>query len=739
MSSYFEHAQSLLQANEASAAEKILKPYVGMQKNNAEVQELFGLSLFMQGKVKEAKFYLNLAVELQPQKAQFQCNLGECLRKLGEIESAEMHLRIAISLQSGYREAQYNLACTLLMAGNHKEAAELLRNLLKEQPVNKKYLCAYADVLREVGRISSAVEHYKKALQQDSDFVHAHSNLGPLLLAIGQIDGALEHCRRAVELAPKNGISYLNLGRCLVDLEQLDEAMDAYADAFELAPGNVLLLSCIGDAWLQVNDLPQSEYWFMQALEQDESSVKARCGLADVHRESGFVDEAILALDKVIDDNPQNSTVYASRAIALLDSGDVDGCVKDYQRMIELRPQQAGIHASLGHALENAGDLVGAEREFRIALEKNAACIPALKGLATTKNSQLTNNDVNKMLGLIEHKELRDGALASLHCGLSYFYDKTKEYGLAADHINLGNKHYWLSKSRKGWSYDPDDFKKRVDKIISVFNKDYFEGLRMDYGSSSQLPAFILGMPRSGTTLTEQILNSHPKIMGIGEQSFAGESLSSLPVLVGREKGQSLSIVSHLKSKHMDIITSKYLVKLNKLLDRSGRNGIERVVDKMPDNYQNLGWLLTMFPQAKIIHARRDVRDIAVSCWMTQFGKIRWAFNIEHLAERIVQYDRLMKHWRSVVSQRFLETDYESMVLDQEKNSRRLIEFMGFDWNESCLDFYKQDVLVRTASVSQVRQPIYKKSVQRWKRYEKPLEHLLKRIEDAGVTITKEL
>src|SRR5262249_30679483 len=140
----------------------------------------------------------------------------------------------------------------------------------------------------------------------------------------------------------------------------------------------------------------------------------------------------------------------------------------------------------------------------------------------------------------------------------------------------------------------------------------------------------------------------------------------------------------------------------------------DRVVDKMPDNYQLLGWIVTLFPNARLIHCRRDVRDVALSCWITNFARLRWASDLAHLAERINDYLRLMDHYRRVLPVPLFEVEYEQMVADQEGTTRRLLDFVGLEWDPACLNFHQTERLVRTASVAQVRQPIYKRSVARW-------------------------
>jgi len=238
-------------------------------------------------------------------------------------------------------------------------------------------------------------------------------------------------------------------------------------------------------------------------------------------------------------------------------------------------------------------------------------------------------------------------------------------------------------------------------------------------------------MPRSGTTLTEQILASHPQVYGAGERRLATLGFSLLPRVLGVDAAPT-DCLKQLDSTLVGQFADWHLEQLRGL--DGGR--YDRVVDKMPDNYALLGWLVTLFPKARIIHCQRDVRDVALSCWITNFTRIRWANDLEHLATRVNNYFQIMDHWQKVLPAPVLSIGYEEMVADQEGTTRRLLDFVGLDWNPACLNFHKTERLVRTASVAQVRQPIYKQSVARWKHYETALRPFLERLNipasDAG-------
>jgi hypothetical protein len=314
--------------------------------------------------------------------------------------------------------------------------------------------------------------------------------------------------------------------------------------------------------------------------------------------------------------------------------------------------------------------------------------------------------------------QLGDGPRARLLFALAHVADATGDSGRAVDCLREANALSQEMARRQKREYNPADHKRFVDNLIASFDADLYKRLAVG-GSDSRRPVFVFGLPRSGTTLIEQVLASHSCVHGAGELRLVRQSFEAIPSALGRSEGPLLCL-PHLEPAIIRRLAEQHLARLAALDgDRA-----ERIVDKMPDNYMYLGLVAAMFPRAVLIHCRRDLRDVALSCWMTDFRSIRWANDPEHIAGRFQQYRRLMDHWQTVLEGSIHEVDYEETVADLDGVARKLLAACGFDWEPACAEFHRTPRPIRTASVTQVRQPIYKQSAGRWRNYAIPLADL---------------
>lgn len=650
-------------------------------------------------------------------------NLGKAYLDLGDFVSAINSFKQAINIEPENPRARYNLACASIYGGELDTARELLDLLLVEDAANADYWCASADVYRLNGALKKALREYQKAVALNSEHAPACTNLGALLMIFGSSEEALEFGGKAVELAPRNHLSHLNLGRTYLSLERFDEAMSAFADAFELEPENAVLCACIADVWSLSGDVKEAGSWYSRALALDGGCTEAVAGIARIFLDSDNVPAALEILEEKISEQPYDPILGSVYADALWDDGDITAALAALDKSRQQGAEHPKALVKRGRILASSGDTSGALECYDNALAINPKFVPALYSHTVQQKGATKPEIVERMEGLLTAPNIRDGTRATLHGGLAYFYDGVKDWGNAANHMAKANESQWNHRSKRAWNYDARKQRHHIDCVKRIFNREHFERVG-DCGNQSPQPVFILGMPRSGTTLTEQILGRHSQVLGIGERNFLTQSLAGLPNALDKDFNP-VELVPQLSCSQIKSISDKYLEKLAALKVRDGHEDTRRIVDKMPDNYSLLGWILTLFPRAKIIHCRRDPRDVALSCWMTQFGKIPWASRMADLCDRIDLYHEVMAHWRSVVSDRFVEIDYEDTIYRNEDTARNLIDWLELEWDEKCLKFYESEHIVRTASVTQVREPIYDRSVGRWHHYSQYIPDLL--------------
>ena len=720
-----------LGAGNLELAEQQARSFISSAPDSMEAQYAFGLVHLLKGDAAGSISWLERAVAQAPDNAVYQGNLGVACLRAGALAEAIVHLGAALEKQPDYREARYNLGCALLDSGEAEKASAFFNDLAADYPTDAAYVCAAGDAAREMHDWARAVTLYRKAIDLNPEFSRACINLAPILMYAGFLDEALALADKAIELDPRQLSPYKTRGDCLFRQEAFDEAMDAYADAYEIDPESAILSAAIGNAWLEVSDFAEAASWFQKAVQLDATNTLAQCGLARIIKENGDLEQALEMLRPLLERDPDNPDLLIGMADILWDDGDAEAALQYFRRAQVAQPERISLHARIGQVLSSSGDVDSAIAEHRQALEQNPGCIASLGGLAVMQRGKFEPACAQTMESMLGNDKLRSGARAALHSGLAFYYDGRKEYEAAAGHMRLANSNQWDNRTRRGWKYDVEKHADHISKLIATYDRAYFERVG-SLGNPDRTPVFIVGMPRSGTTLTEQIIARHAQVLGIGERNFAARSFNSFVYAGQGDDGNDLSRLHVISGENIDGISTAYLERLQHLKDKAGMPDVQRVVDKLPDNYSLLGWILTLFPRAKIIHCRREPRAVALSCWMTQFGSIRWACHTQHLVERIRQYRRIMDHWRSVIPDRFIELDYEQLVVNQEQESRRLIEWVGLDWDADCLSFYESDRLVRTASITQVRQPIYKGSVDRWKHYEPWLQDLFAPLADMG-------
>jgi tetratricopeptide (TPR) repeat protein len=396
--------------------------------------------------------------------------------------------------------------------------------------------------------------------------------------------------------------------------------------------------------------------------------------------------------------------------------------LRDYESHIHLILERrlansAAAQLFVGGVYEVVADLAKAEAAYRQALILQPGAPLAIARLAALLRGNLASADRAALAASLADPHLDRNQRAQLLFAQAQVLDATGDYARAANCLRDANA-LRLESNQGDGEYSAGEHERFVDRLIRVFDRGFFGKLSGEPVADHR-PVFVFGLPRSGTTLIEQILASHSRIHGAGELFLAQRSFEAIPEKLGRP-GAPIDCVSQLDSSVLASLASHYMAEL----DRLNPDQRDRIVDKMPDNYLYLGLLSAMFPRGIFIHCRRDLRDTAVSCWMTDFSSIRWANSAQQIAARLRDHRRLMDHWRKVIPTPIHEVDYEQVVRDTERVARRLVSACAVDWEPGCLEFHRNRRPVQSASVTQVREPIHRRSVARWKNYEEPLAEL---------------
>jgi hypothetical protein len=350
---------------------------------------------------------------------------------------------------------------------------------------------------------------------------------------------------------------------------------------------------------------------------------------------------------------------------------------------------------------------------------------PAYVNILMHHEQSITPDDLGEIDRILSRTELTGKQRAALLYAKANVADRARDFNSAFELFREANATQRQWHQQKDEAYDPEAHERFVDRIIDAFSGDFLNARRA-WGNDSRRPVFVIGLPRSGTTLTEQILAAHPHVYGAGELRLGSSSFERIPVATGQQKN-IFECMSDLTPETTKQMAAEYLAEL----DRFDSSSV-RVIDKMPENYIYAGWLSVLFPQARFVCCTRDLRDVAVSCLITSFRNVKWSNDDRHITHRFRQFQRIQRHWQEHLADRVLLCPYEQTVKNPEEVARTLIEWIGLPWDSACLDHLNSRATVRTASVSQARKPIYKSSVERWKNYLGFMPRLMDEIEQLG-------
>jgi len=435
-------------------------------------------------------------------------------------------------------------------------------------------------------------------------------------------------------------------------------------------------------------------------------------------------EDAIKHLERALAIKPDMADAWLNLGRTLNLSGQGERALKCFERLVKLRPDSQAAKSGISRAYLSLGRTKDAEDTARDLIATAPGMSSGYVNLSNAVKFKPGAPEIEQVEALIASKETSSKELRGLQFAAAKMYDDVGRYDDAFRYFDLANK------SAAG-KYDPKAIETSYAELKKTYTRKFFEE-RANTGLDSERPVFIVGMPRSGTTLTETIIGAHPLAHAAGELETIKRCEREMADLVFRDEGVQKNART-LSWVGVEVLAQRYL----DAIDAKTRNaGAKRITDKMPHNFQGVGFIAMLFPNARIIHTKRSPFDTCLSIWQQNFNDAHsYARNLADLGHHYAHYLHLMQHWREVLPGRLLEIEYEDLVENQEAVSRKLIDFVGLPWDDACLR--PQDVkrTVLTASVWQVRQPVYKRSAGRWKNYEQHLGPLRDALKAAGADV----
>jgi len=642
------------------------------------------------------------------------------------------------------KDSSIAAALEALHSNRSLRAEEICRDYLALTPGCVDHLRLLGHALLKQGRYTDAEQTVRLAIALKPEFPHLHEDLGSLLALQRRFEEAVPHFRQALQLEPRLPLANKKLGQALAELGRGDEADEAFEEFFELDankgsvalamdhvragrkaeavealratlrtnPKNVDAMRALAGIYVRDGEhLGDAEALLRRATELAPGFTAAWMLLGTLLYDGERHRDAIDCFRKAITNEPASAAAWAGLGNACAQAGQVVDSAAAFAKAIELNPNVPGTQMGLGHALKTLGDQAGALQAYRSAIRAKPELGEVYWSMANLKVFRFDDSEVAAMEQQLARNDLEDGPAIHFRFALGKAYEDRGDYDTAWQHYDLGNR-----QKRRNVAHDPVGLEMRHDEIRQVFSREFFEQ-HAGSGCEAADPIFIVGLPRSGSTLIEQILASHSQVEGTGEL----QALGRIAVSVGRYRPQDQQYpvsVRDLRTRDFRSYGLQYL------RETRAQRGAEKpfFTDKLPNNFAHVGFAHLILPNAKIINARRHPYDSCLGAYKQLFGQGQdFTYDMLELALYYRQYHRLMQHWHEVLPGKVLDVHYEETVCDLETQVRRLLDHCRLPFEESCVRFHETRRAVRTASSEQVRQPLYSSALGFWRRYEKHL------------------
>lgn len=668
-----------------------------------------GVARMRQGK--DALAALRRAAELLPQDAEAHANLGSWLRQRGQWEPALESLRRSLALEHRSPDALTDAGDVQRALGRPREAITLYQTALQLDPRRTDAINNLGNALLDLGEARQAVHWYDQALAHQPDDPQIQCNLANALRLAGEPAQSLNLTRRLLLRAPQLAMAHNNLGLLLLARGEAGAAIASFREALRVAPGEVAALLNLGGALKESGQLAEALALYARAVELDPGRADAHEDLGYMLLESRRMAPAEAAFRRALALKPDSARAHLGLAATLRVQSRASDAEASCERALALEPRNADALALLGELQADRGRFAEARAHFERAIAERPNFATGYASIANLQRMRPEDEAWLRGATALLSRPLPQAQQIQLHFALGKYFDDVGRYDEAFAHYRQAND-LTLHGSA---GYDRERLEALIDRVMRLCGPALMRAPPLQaVPEAAARPLFIIGMPRSGTTLAEQILASHPQVFGAGEVRFWDRAF----LVLEREAAAGAAALAQALPK----VAHDYLTELPAAL---------HVTDKMPANFLYAGVIHAALPQARFIHMQRHPLDTCLSIYFQHFFNVSpYANDLEGLRHYYTQYRRVIGYWRDVLPPgALLEVPYEGLVQDAERWTRRMLEFAGLPWDARCLEFHQTERVVITASRWQVRQALHQGSTGRWRNYEKYLGPLLPLLE----------
>jgi len=633
----------------------------------------------------------------------------------------------------------------LLKGGARSEAEALCRERLELDPGDINFVALLGTILAEKHEFEEAASLLARAVKAAPGHAKAHEDLGTVLLNMNRASEALPHLERASLLSPENAGILNKLGGAFERLGRKEDAARCLAQAAKLSPyqakleeatrkfatghfreaetmaqalvrenprdvNAALLLARIA---INANCFEDAKEILERITQMAPRFIAAWHDLGTVLKELHAFDEAVEALRTALAMDPSNALTHYYHGAALAMAARPEEAVAAYEQAVSLDAELTGAHIGLGHVLKTIGDQEGGVKAYRRAIELRPNFGETYYSLANLKTFRFSDDDIREMQQRLKNEQLPVDCKVHFAFALGKAFEDQKDFDRSFEYYSLANESH-----RDTIAYDPVQTEVAHERMRQVFTQSYYASLPQGAGYEAPDPIFIVGLPRSGSTLLEQILASHSMVDGTSE--LPDISMIAQGLAKPRTGKVFPQCMEELPVEELESLGQQYIEQT-----RRHREAAPFFTDKMPNNFAYVGFIKAILPNAKIIDARRHPMDSCFGCFKQHFAKGQtFTYDLFELGEFYLEYERLMRHWDEALPGSVLHVQYEDVVDNVEAEVRKILAFCGLPFEESCVTFHETKRAVRTASSEQVRQPIYRGAMQTWKRYGANLDGL---------------